>query len=423
MQRRRSGKFLCLALAFVGGLSAAEAANWPRYRGPNGAGASADKEVPVQWTEKNFLWKTKLPGLGNSSPIVWEDKVFLQASSEDGDKRFMVCLGTADGKILWSAPLPAGKGKTHPKNTLASSTPATDGERVYGYFWDGKEVSLAAFDFKGTALWQRQLGEFKSQHGPGTSPIVWEDKVIVNNDTDDDAKVLAFDAKTGEPAWTILRTKYRASYATPLLLEKTDGPAELIVGSSAGVASYNPKTGAENWTWNWSWDKQALRMVSSPIFAQGMILVNAGEGPTAANSQALAIKAEGKGDVTKTNLAWEKKKSVPYVPTMLASGDYLYYVHDTGKAGCLAIKTGKEEWKDANLPNFDHVTASPILVDGKIYAVAEDGKVVVFEASPKGLKVLAKNKIPEPVMATPAVADNRMYIRGSTTLYCIGKAK
>jgi outer membrane protein assembly factor BamB len=418
---RSVAPFALLLAIFLAETSSAEAGNWPRYRGPNGTGTADDKDLPVEWSEKNFLWKLTLPGPGNSSPIVWGDKIFIQAASEDGKQRMMVCASTA-GKQLWSTPLPGVVGHTHDKNTLASSTPATDGERVYGYFWDGKGVSLVAFDFKGAILWQRPLGDFTSQHGAGASPVVWEDLVFVNNDQDGKADLLAFEAKTGQPAWSVKRKDYRASYASPFVLERSGAAAELIVGSSAGITSYNPKSGAENWAWVWSWAgaKQPMRMVSSPIFADGLIFGTTGEG--AGGSHAIAVKAEGKGDVTKTNLAWEKKKDMPYVPSLLASGEHLFYVTDTGVAGCITAKTGKEVWLK-RLPGSSKVTSSPVMADGKIYSIREDGSVVVFAASKDDLKVLARNTIPEGVMATPAVADNRMYVRSRTTLYCIGKAE
>ncbi|MBV9123491.1 MAG: PQQ-binding-like beta-propeller repeat protein, partial [Planctomycetes bacterium] len=155
----------------------AVAANWPRFRGPNGTGIATQSDIPIRWTEQEgVLWKTSLPGAGNSSPVVWGDRVFLQSSSADGKERSLLCLKATDGKLLWSRAVSGSQARMHTKNTLASSTPATDGERVYALFWDGQDLLLTAYDFQGQLIWKRELGAFTSQHGAGTSPIVWKDK-------------------------------------------------------------------------------------------------------------------------------------------------------------------------------------------------------------------------------------------------------
>ena len=399
--------FLLLACLLLTAGPFAGAADWTRFRGPNGTGVAADKNVPVQWTEQNILWKVVLPGGGHSSPIVHGDKVFLQ--SADAKSRMLLCLDAKDGKLLWNKSVPGGTAKTHAKSSLASSTPATDGERVYCYFWDGKDVSLSAYDFKGNPVWHRVLGEFTSQHGAGASPMVVDGKVIVNNDQDGKSELIALDAKTGKPAWQVPRPPFRACYSTPFLLEKS-GNTELIVVSTAGVTSYNPKTGGQNWHWEWKFDGMALRTVGSAVAEGGIIFAGSGDGSGARHM--VAVHDNGKG------LVWEEKKTMPYVPCMLTLGDHLYYVNDRGIAGCIAARTGKEIWSQ-RLPGTG-VFASPIMVDGKIYACSEDGSVTVYEAAPV-FKQLAKNSLPEPILASPAVANDKLYIRGKTTLYCIGK--
>src|SRR5262245_2436221 len=190
--------------------------NWSRFRGPNGTGVAADKDVPVEWNETSGVkWKTEIPGLGHSSPIVWGDRIFLQTALADGTQRLLLCLNTADGKIVWSRAVPGSTAKKHPKNSLASATPATAGDRVYAIFWDGKDVTLYAYDFKGELVWHRDLGSFSSQHGPGTSPMIFEDKVMLANDQDGKAELVAFDGKTGKPAWQVERKGFRTCYATP----------------------------------------------------------------------------------------------------------------------------------------------------------------------------------------------------------------
>jgi outer membrane protein assembly factor BamB len=238
--------------------------------------------------------------------------------------------------------------------------------------------------------------------------------VFINNDQDGTAVLLALDAATGKTVWESPRKAFRACYSTPLVLENPGQPPELIVASTAGVTSYDPQTGSEKWSYTWTFDRETLRTVGSPVFAQGLIFVSSGNG--GGDRHAIAVKAGGKGDVTSSALAWESKRIFPYVPTMLTRGEHLYYVNDLGIAGCHVARTGATVWNERLGGN---ISASPIMVDGKIYVCSEEGEVNVFAAEPS-FKLLAKNKMGEGIMATPAVADGRLYIRGKSHLYCIG---
>lgn len=409
------GLFL-LVCGVVGDERHTEAANWPRFRGPNGTGIAMDTDIPVQWSAKDgILWKTAVPGAGNSSPVIWGDRIFLQSASADGKERLLLCLSTSDGKVLWSRTHSGDRAKINAKNTLASSTPATDGERVVAAFWDGKEITLAAYDLKGEPLWQRNLGGFRSQHGAGASPVLYKDKVFYALDQDGAATLYALDAKTGKTAWQKTRKPFRACYSAPFLLTRGD-KTELMVESTGGVTAYDPDSGAENWTWNWKFTGKPLRTVGSPVYSEGLIFVPAGDGD--GERHYACFKVGDKGDVTKTNLAWEtKKRSFPYVPCALIRGEHLYFVNDQGFAECHVAKTGDTVWAERLGGN---VTASPVLIDGKIYSISEDGDVFVFPAEPT-YKLLAKNSLGETVRASPAVADHRLYIRGQNHLFCIGK--
>ena len=398
------------------------ASDWPRFRGPNGTGISSDKDIPTQWTQANVLWKTPIPGLGNSSPIVWGDYVFLQSADAGGKERFLICLSASDGRILWTRPVPSAKAHTHPRNTWASATPATDGQQVYALFWDGLAIAIHAFDFQGNEIWKHELGSFTSQHGPGASPIVYEGKVYYPCDQDNDfwltpcSVLVALDAKTGHSVWEAQRKAFRACYSTPFILNSPAYGNELIAVSTAGITGYNPQTGKENWNWTWHFDRTSLRTVASPIFSQGLIFANSGDG--GGDRHAIAVRPGGNGDVTSTSLAWENKKILPYVPSMLTWEAYLFAVNDKGLALCYQAQTGKPVWTEHLASGF---TASPVLIDGNVFAVSEDGEVFVFPAGPT-FKRLAKNSIGEKVMATPAVANNRLFIRGQEHLFCIGKS-
>jgi outer membrane protein assembly factor BamB len=405
---RRSGIFLVAITA-----ATLVAADWPRFRGPNGTGVS-DAALPVRWKQDDILWKVPIPGVGHSSPVIGSGRIYLQSASTDGNERWLLCLDASTGKTLWKATAPGQSAHTHNRNSLASSTPAVDDKRVYAVFWDGKKVHLCAYDLEGTRLWQQDLGSFKSQHGPGFSPVVIGDKVIVNNDQDGSAVLLAFDARSGELLWKSRRTAYRACYSTPFLLDSNDGK-QLIVVSTAGVTGYDLKNGKELWNCTWPPARMPLRTVSSPVLVDGLIVATAGDG--AGDRLAIAVKPGGSGDVTSTNLAWEDRKNFPYVPSPLGLGKHIYSVNDMGFIACHLAATG-EMLRQERLNN--PVTASPILADGKIYAITEEGDVFVYTATPD-LKRLAMNRMGEHIVASPAAVDGHLFLRGQEHLFCIGK--
>lgn len=391
------------------------AGDWPRFRGPNGAGVAPDRDVPVRWSAGDgVLWKTALPGIGNSSPIVSAGRVFVQLSAPDGSERSLVCLDAGRGKVLWSKNFPGHRAHTHPRNTLASGTPAADGERVYAAVWDGKDLVLVAFDFGGKLLWQRDLGRFASQHGAGHSPVVEDGRVFLADDQDGSAALLAFDAKTGKPLWRAERKAFRACYSTPFVRQTPGGP-ELVVASTAGVTAYDPATGEVRWNCDWPFSRKPLRTVASPVAAGALVFASAGDGD--GSRDAIAVRPGGNGEGTTGQVVWQERKSFPYVPCLLAYGEHLFSVNDTGVAACHSARTGERVWGERL---GSPVTASPVLVDGKVYAPAEDGNVYVFAAATT-YRLLAKNDLGEPLMASPAVADGKLYFKGKEHLFCIGK--
>jgi outer membrane protein assembly factor BamB len=253
--------FVALGLSICG-LAPIDAGNWERFRGPNGTGIAADKDVPVKFDESSgILWKLAIPGLGNSSPVVWGKRLFVQTALPDGSQRLLVCVDVIRGKELWSRGIPGAKAPTHARNTLASATPATDGQAVFIPFWDGKEVFMVAYDFEGKLLWNKGLGRWVSQHGTGASPILYKDKVILANDMDSvdprtkapvakSSTLFALSKKTGEILWQVPRVGFRACYSAPCILERPGNAAELLVTSTTALTSYNPEDGTENWHWS-----------------------------------------------------------------------------------------------------------------------------------------------------------------------------
>jgi outer membrane protein assembly factor BamB len=394
-------------------LSFADASDWTRFRGPNGTGIAKDKDIPVTWDmSKHLLWKVALPGLGNSSPVIWNDRLFVQ-SARDVNERLLLCIDTNNGSTLWQAKVPGIKATRHAKNTFASATPAVDSERVYAVFWDGKNQFMKAYTHDGKSVWSKDLGSYISQHGAGNSPIVYQDKIIFVNDQDDKAEIMCLEASTGNYVWRADRPAFRACYSTPFIRELGRAD-ELVVVSTMGITGYNPNNGNKNWNYEWKFfAKMPLRTTSSAILAHGLLFACSGDG--GGDRHMIAVDLNG---IPK--LAWENRKDFPYVPCCVVVGEHIYFVNDKGFAGCYQAKTGKQRWLTRV---GGECVSSPVVIDGKIYVGNDDGDVLVLEASPAKLNVLARNSLGEMIRATPAVADNRLYIRGQNHLFCIGKAK
>jgi outer membrane protein assembly factor BamB len=409
MHRRLPLTFLALALT----LTLSPAADWARFRGPNGSGV-ADGPLP-KIDPKAPLWKVEIPGKGAGSPIVVAGKVYLQTASKDGKTRTLLSLDAATGKTLWATDLPGATGHTHIKNSLASGTPACDGEAVFCAWWDGSGVALHAYDLAGKERWRQSLGGFESQHGPGMSPVTHGGLVFVNVDDDRRAELVAFDAKSGERKWVADRKAHRASYSSPFVLTRNGKPAELILGTTTAVTSYDPATGKVNWEYKMAWPpgSMPLRVIAPPVYAAGLVVMACGDGGGA--RYMLGIDPE-KSVPAKV---WELTRETPYVPCILVKGDLLFWVTDKpGLACCAEAKTGKVLWSERAFPK--EVTSSPVMVGDDILAVGETGDVIVFKAA-KEYEEVAKANLGQAVFASPAVADGRVFIRGATHLFCFGK--
>jgi len=411
---------IALLLADVG-----RADNWPRFRGPNGDGQATGKDIPNEFSEKNGIaWKLKIPGKGNSSPIIWENKLFLQTSSDDGRERFLLCIDVTKPAILWQRSIPGSKAHIHAKNSWASSTPATDGELVVASIWDGENVSLWAYNFKGEPAWSLPMGPFVSQHGPAASPILYKDFVFFNNDMDKKATLYCINKKTGKIVWSKERDPFRACYSAPFILESQKSEPELIVTNSNAITGYEPATGKVLWDWKWDWSGAKkkgfpLRTISATLHWNGILFSGSGDG--GGDRMLTAVSIHGESDSAKPKKIWDSIKDFPYVPCLLEKDNQLFFVNDAGFVGCYDPKEGKRNWYERADSGKTAFSASPILVDDRIFAVSEEGDVYVFAADAKGFRRLGKSGLGEMVRATPAVADGRMYIRGAHHLFCIGK--
>lgn len=386
------------------------AENWPRFRGADGSGVSGEKGIPVTWTSSDVAWVTELPGEGHAAPIIWGRRLFITSATADtGTTRALYALDAGTGEILWSREMGFGPDHKHQKNSFASSTPATDGKRVYVAFADRERFTLSAYDFDGGLVWRRLLGPLDSQHGLGASPIVFENLVILCNLQDGPSSVVAFDAETGRTVWSALQTARETSYATPIVIPSAGGRQELIcVSGATGITSLDPRTGAENWATG----ALPKRTVSSPVFAGGYVYATCGQG----GKGALMIGAEpGQSLGTPLRVTFRRERDIPYVPTFIAYGEHLYLWLDQGIVICLDAKRDAIVWQERVGGTY---SGSPICIDGKIYCIDEEGNVVVVAASPE-FQLLGRTPLGDRSHSTPAVANGRLYLRSMHRLTCV----
>ncbi|MBN1421026.1 MAG: PQQ-binding-like beta-propeller repeat protein [Planctomycetes bacterium] len=408
------GLFVAFALSVLPSARAADGA-WPRFRGPDGAGLSEAKTIPVTWTEKDFDWRVKLPGEGHGSPAVVAGRIFVLCSDRSDATRILACLDAGDGKIAWQRRFASKTHRINRDNSYAASTPAADEERVYVTWTAPEEVTLLALDHGGKEVWRRDLGSHKSEHGSGTSPIVFEDFVVLANDQLEKSFLIAVDRKTGETRWQIERKVESVSYSTPCVFRPEGGPPELIFTSTAhGVTSIDPRTGALNWEFAGAFP---LRVVGSPAVAGGLIVGSCGTGGV--GKRFVAVRPGSRKDLREPRLAYDLRKDIPYVPTPLGTGDLLFLLTDRGLARCLRPATGEEVWRK---PLDARFYGSFICIDGKLYAMSRDGDAFVLAAS-ETFELLGKNPIGEGSHATPAVAGGILYLRTYNHLISIGGRK
>ncbi|MBI3473901.1 MAG: PQQ-binding-like beta-propeller repeat protein, partial [Candidatus Solibacter usitatus] len=307
---------------------------WPGWRGPSRQGIVEGSGYPDSWSEGGPVeWKVEVPGRGNSSPIVWRDRIFLTTSYDGGSRRTLLCFRRADGKLLWEAAAPAAPAeKVYYKNTHASSTPATDGERVYAYFGN---AGLVAFDLEGREVWRRGFGPITLYHGSAGSPLLYKDRVILFQDQRQGSFIAAFDRATGNPVWSTPR-EVQVGWGSPVAV-RAGTRDEIIVSSQYRVYSYDPATGRELWKCNGN----TFEVTPTPAVGHGLVFCPSGRaGPT------LAIRPGGAGDVTTTHLAWQTPKGSPFIPSPLVYGKYLYLVNDMiSVATCYEAESGKLMWQ------------------------------------------------------------------------------
>ena len=382
---------------------------WARWRGPSGQGVVSGTGYPDSWSAtENVKWKVAVPGSGNSSPIVWDDRIFVTTAYDGGKRLSVVAFRRNDGMKLWETFAPEGRTPYgHYKNGHASATPATDGQRVYVSFGTR---GLLALDMNGKQVWYRDLGAMDAYHGTAGSPLLYKDRLVLYQDQSRNSFIAAFDTRSGKTLWSTPR-EADVGWGTPIAVHVVDHD-EIIVNGQLKVQAYNPDTGAELW----SCKGTTYEVIPTPVVGYGMVFCSSGRaGPT------LAIRPGGKGDVTRSHLAWTSPRGSPFVPSPILYGEHLYMVNDMQSVvTSFEATTGKVMWQNRlGAARREGFSASPVAVDGKVFFTNDEGETFVLKAGPT-FELLRTNRIGEGTLATPALVDGRWYIRTESNLFAIG---
>ena len=393
---------------------------WPEFRGPGRQGVAVATNVPIRWSSgENVAWNVEVPGAGWSSPSVSGGRIFLTTALSDGDsaplRLEVLSLSESDGSVAWRTPAfvhPAGKlPSIHSKNGQASPTVLVDApnRRLFAHFG---HLGTAALDLDGKVLWRQDSLGYEPIHGNGGSPALVDGTLIFSCDGGSDPFVVGLDADTGKVRWKTPRNthaKRTFSFCTPLAVE-VDGVTQVILPGSGFVGAYSPKDGRELWRARYG---EGYSVVPRPVYAGGLLFI--GTGYDAATL--IAVRPAGaKGDATDSAVAWKIAKGAPNTPSTVSDGTHVFFVSDAGIASCAEIATGKVLWNERLGGGF---SASPVLFEGRILFVNEEGKATVVAAAPR-FEVLARNDLGERTLASPAVVDNALYLRTAGRLRRIG---
>jgi len=415
-------KRLVVMTLLVGSAVASPVAeNWPQWRGPSLNGISGEKNLPLRWSStQNVTWKLALPAWSGSTPIVWGDRIFLSVA--DQNNLYLWCVDRASGMPIWKQLLGGGNVRLQKQN-MSSPSPVTDGHQVWVMTGTG---ILKSFDFDGKELWTRDIqkdyGRFGLNWGYGSSPLLYRDalyvQVLHGMRTRDPSYLLRIDTATGRTVWRVERptpARFESpdAYTTPALL-RYGTTTEIVVTGGDVVTGHDPNTGKELWRAGGlnPYNDGGYRIVASPVVHGELIVAPSRERPM------LALKAGGRGDVTKSHVLWSFGNG-PDVPTPVTDGQYLYVINDRGIMWCLDVKTGKELYGRQRLKSATY-SGSPVLADGKIYVTNEDGMTIVLKAGPT-FEVLAENDFDDYTLSSPAISDGQIFIRTAKFLYCVGK--
>lgn len=412
---------LWLGLAASVFQSAGVSENWPQFRGPTGQGISAETQVPLHWSAtSNIAWKASIPGEGWSSPIVWEERVFVTTALDGGEALHLICLNRDSGDLLWNKHVlkQSTSGRKEGRNTYATPTPATDGDRVYVAGFDG---TFAAVDFSGTVVWTNRDYPFYGQHGLGSSPVLWGDLLIMARDPSsegdnkklgwqepwDKSFLVALDKRTGRQRWKTGRGLSRIAHVVPIIHTHSGKPLLL---SNAGdvVQGFDPASGERIW----SSLSKGEGVVPSPAAGGDLVFTACG---FSGRDSLKAFRLGQRGELGTNNLVWEIRKAMPRVPSLLLVPPHLFTISDSGQILCVNASSGEIVWQEKIEGNY---SASPVHAAGRVYFLSDTGLTTVIEAGPE-FKVLARNPLEGKYQATIAVSQGSIFIRSEKNLFRI----
>lgn len=402
---------LMLTLLIINSFLIIQAQNWPNWRGPRGDGTSTETNLPVMWDSiKNIVWKSPVPGIGHSSPIIWENKLFITTAMPYNQEKLLLCYDCKNGHLLWQKTvLQSAFEQKHNDNSYASGTPATDGTLVYISFLDGEDVVVTAYDFSGKQIWLQRPGKFYSQHGYSCSPALFEDKVFINGNSQRGSFLAALSKTDGQIIWKIPLKNHAHSFSTPIF-RKMAGKMQMIYLGNKEVASYDPDDGSKYWFVN----GPSEDFCASPVYNEksGLVLISS------AWPQRIiyAIKPDGTGDVTDSHVVWQSTSGAYYVPSPVCTDDYLFTTMTNGKVHCIEITTGSILWME----ELGRQYASSVLANGLVYMPNDEGLITVIKPGPT-FEMIARNPMGEKMNASPAISNGKIYLRGYKHLFCIGK--
>jgi outer membrane protein assembly factor BamB len=388
----------------------ASANDWPAWRGPAGDGIARDGEVPTTWTKTEHVrWQSPVPGRGHASPIICGEQVFLTTADEEKQQHRLLAYDRGSGELLWNLLIhEGGFMHKHDKNSYASATPICDGQHVFSTFLYDGALWVTAATLDGKIAWQAAAGPFKAEHGDSASPVLYKSAVLVGGDNLKASFIAALDRATGRLLWRTSRNGpgRHGSYGSPILATLADRPQFLYAGHGY-TAGYDPDTGEE--LWNCAGPAECT---GSTIAAGEGLVFSSGGYP---EHSLLAIRADGHGDVTASNIAWQTHKGVTYVPSPLFHDRRLFVIDDEGMAACYDAASGDEVWRKRLSGSF---TASPVIAGDKLFITNEAGTTFVLATGPK-YEILAANELGSGGMATPAICGGQIFIRTADQLFCI----
>ena len=393
-----------------------QADNWNRFRGPNGTGLSIGGNIPTAWSEDSYRWVIELPGVGHSSPVIWENKIFTTSADEQNGEQFVQCVDTKSGQVLWKKGFQSKTYSHHKFNSFASATPCVDSNSLI-VSWTTKESNdLLCLDHNGSVKWRRNFGNYKTQHGSGFSPIIYQERVIMTHDHEGESALLALDKETGKTLWKTVRVGSKPSSSTPCIHKNIKGNTQVICNSmSHGCYAVSIEDGNILWeTGPGSLDK---RSVSSPIQSGGFFFATCGSGGR--GSRLIGVRPPMPSSKSPPP-SYILTRNIPYVPTLLAVDQFIFLLSDGGIASCMERDTGKIFWRERMEGNY---FASPILINDVIVIVSRVGEITTLRIDDQKMTILGKSQLNDQTHNTPAVGSNSVFFRTYSKLFCLPLAQ